>query len=136
MSQLVRVPGLARGIKRVTVVRGVNLKNATTNSVLTMLKTHAFAAAFIHATAASGVSVVPTVRFLSGGVPLTGAVQLQALTAASFGVWVPPYAIAGVNQAVKLMLAGDLVVMETSIGATATTLTADIHLFGYPVVVL
>jgi hypothetical protein len=136
MSQLVRIPGLSRHVKRIDVVRDVNLKQATTNSILTMLKTHAFHGAFIHATAASGVSVVPTVRFISGGVPITGSIQLQALTAASFGVWVPPYAVAGVNQAVKLMLAGDLVSMETTIGATATTLTADVHLFGYPIVVL
>lgn len=136
MSQLVRIPGLARGIKRIDVVRGVNLKSATANSILTMLKTHAFAGAYIHATAAAGVSVMPTVQFLSGGIPISGAVQLQALSAASYGLWVPPYALAGVNQAVKLMLAGDLVTMVTSIGATATTLTADVHLYGIPIVVL
>lgn len=136
MSQLVRVPGLARGIKRIDVVRGVDMKQAATNSILTMLKTHAFVGAYIHATAASGVSVVPTVQFISGGVPVSGVIQLQNLAAASYGVWVPPYAIAGVNQAVKLMLAGDLVTMVTSIGATATTLTADVHLYGIPIVVL
>jgi hypothetical protein len=58
-------------------------------------------------------------------------IQLQGLTSASYAVWIPPYAISSVNQGVKLMLAGESVTLIKSIGATATTLTADVHLYGY-----
>ena len=132
MTQPIRITSAARRMKRVTVYRSLNLKNAAGITLLTMLKTHAFAGALVVCRAASGVSVVPSVQLLAGGSPITGVIQLQALNAAYYAVWIPPYAIGGTNQAVKLMLAGEDVTFVTSIGATATTLTVDVHLYGYP----
>jgi hypothetical protein len=131
VSQPIRISSAARVVKRVTVYRSLNLKQATGITLLTMLKTHAFAGALVVARSASGVSVVPSVQITAGGSPITGVIQLQALTAAGYAVWIPPYALAGVNQGIKLMLAGEAVTFTTSIGATATTLTADVHLYGY-----
>jgi hypothetical protein len=123
-------------MKRVTVYRSLNLKSATGITLLTMLKTHAFAGALVVARAAASVSVLPSVQILAGGSPVTGVIQLQGLISDSYAVWIPPYAIGGVNQGVKLMLAGEAVTFVTSIGATATTLTADVHLYGYPGVLI
>lgn len=129
MSQLVPIGGPGRIVKRIDSLYDVDLTEAGVFPILSMLRTCAFHGALVICRTETDLTVAPSVQFIAGGAPVTDVVQLQALEA-GFGVWVPPYAIAGVNQAVKLMTEGELFTVSISVAATASELVADIHVYG------
>jgi hypothetical protein len=123
------LPQSEAGPKRVAVRYDVNLLLANDVPLFEATETLGFYRALFIAKDIQGLTVAPQVAIWADGVPLTGYSTLDGLNAANESVEIFSTQSSGINQAVPVIAAGDVVMLKNSGVAAADVMVCDVVIY-------